>query len=58
MLLAAVLYAVMAFVPSLTASTPLHLLVNTVCLVLFLTYVVRTDFPLSRLPWVGKYVRR
>ena len=57
-LLAAVLYAVMAFVPHLTASTPLHLLVNTVCLVLFLTYVVRTDFPLSRLPWVGKYVRR
>ncbi len=57
MVLAAVLYGVMAVLPTLTSSVPLHLSVNTLCVLLFLVYVVRADFPLSRLPWVGKYFR-
>ena len=32
--------------------------VNSVLLLIFLTYLVRTDFPLSQLPVVGKYFRR
>ena len=31
---------------------------NTVLIAIFLTYIVRTDFPLSSLPVVGKYFRK
>ena len=36
----------------------LRIAFNTLLIVVFLVYLVRTDFPLSSLPVVGKYFRK
>lgn len=53
-LLACVLYAVMALVPR-TYSLWLRLTVNTVLVAVFATYVLRKDLPPQSLPVIGKY---
>ena len=54
---AAVLYVCIHFA---TANLPLwaSLTVNTLLVLLFVAYTVKRDFPLSNLPYIGKYFRK
>ena len=56
-LLCCVLYAVMEFLPA-NLHIALRLAVNTVLILIFATYIVKRDMPLSSLPVVGKYFRK
>ena len=44
--------------PAYDLGTVANLAFNTLCIVLFVTFVVRRDLPLSSLPVIGKYFRR
>jgi len=57
-LLTIVLYAGMEGVASLIAHPILRMALDTVLVVLFLTYVIRHDLPLGSLPVVGKYFKK
>ena len=52
----AVLYAAMLIVPASWPSV-LHLIVNTLLIIVFLAILVKRDFPLSSLPIIGKYFK-
>ena len=53
----AVLYAAMLIVPASWPSV-LHLIVNTLLIIVFLAILVKRDFPLSSLPIIGKYFKK
>ena len=53
----AVLYAAMLIVPASWPSV-LHLIVNTLLIIVFLAILVKRDFPLSSLPVIGKYFKK
>ena len=55
-LLAAVVYFLMTLVPDW--HPVLRMAVNTVLVLLFVAYIIKTDLPLSSLPVVGKYFRK
>lgn len=57
-LLTAVLYGLMQWVEQHSSSPVLPLVVNTLCLCGFVAYLVWRDFPLSSLPYVGKYFKK
>ncbi len=57
-LLTAALYAAMTAFRGFIDSSTAQLGFNTLCLGVFLAIVVRFDFPLSALPFVGRYFRR
>ena len=56
--LTAVLYVGMVFFADFIDNNVARIAFNTVLIAIFLTYIVRTDFPLSSLPVVGKYFRK
>ena len=56
--LTAVLYVGMVFFADFIDNNFARIVFNTVLIAIFLTYIVRTDFPLSSLPVVGKYFRK
>lgn len=51
-------FAVMQWGESCIPHVALRLLLNTVCILLFVAHVICYDFPLSTLPVVGRYFRR
>ena len=52
----AVLYAAMVAIPASWPSV-LHLIINTLLIVVFLAVIVKRDFPLSSLPVIGKHFK-
>lgn len=56
--LAAMAFAAIYAAKYLLPETWMHLAFNTLVLILFLAYVVKTDLPLASLPVVGKYFRK
>ena len=56
--LTAALYIGMVIFADFIDNSFLRLVFNTLLIGVFLTYIVRTDFPLSSLPVVGKYFRK
>ena len=55
-LLTILLFAIMEYMPSQWPDI-VHLLLNSVLILVFVAYIVKKDFPLSKLPVIGKYVR-
>ena len=56
--LSVLLYASMGIFAQFVDNGVLRIAFNTLLIVVFLVYLVRTDFPLSSLPVVGKYFRK
>ena len=56
--LTALLYVGMVLFADFIDNNIARIAFNTVLIAIFLTYIVRTDFPLSSLPVVGKYFRK
>ena len=53
--LAGVLYAISAFLP--IENVWVLLVIRTLLMIVFVGYIVKNDFPLKRLPVIGKYFR-
>jgi O-antigen/teichoic acid export membrane protein len=56
-MLAFVLYMIMYF-SGQYVPTIVSLLINTLLIIVFMTYLVKKDFPLSSLPMIGKHFRK
>lgn len=57
-LIAALFFGVMQLSAAYVPNLMLRLCINTACILLFAAHMVHYDFPLSNLPFVGKYFRK
>lgn len=56
-ILAAILYGAMLILPQ-QWPLPIRLTIKTVLILVFTTYLIRMDFPLGSLPFIGKYFKK